>query len=152
MCQGSAERLTLWRHAIRITVMTTTPGESAKTLTQLVALEIRLEMVRQDTRQSELARKIHKTEQWLSVRLRGRQPIDVNDLALIAWGLGVPVHKLLPDPDTASTAAVEPMVRYVGLTESMSGPARRPRDNRPPRRKAGVASPLTGHTYRLPRP
>lgn len=109
-------------------------------------------MVRQDVRQSELARKIKKTEQWLSVRLRGRQPIDVNDLALIAWGLDVPVHKLLPDPDTASSAVSEPMVRYLGLAESMTGPARRRDRNRPPGRKAEVSSPLTGRTYRVPRP
>lgn len=81
---------------MRIERMTTMPEAPAKTLTQLVALEIRLEMVRQDVLQSQLARKIGKTEQWLSVRLRGRQPIDLNDLALIAAGLGVAVGTLLP--------------------------------------------------------
>lgn len=132
--------------------MTMTPESPAKTLTQLVALEIRLEMVRQDVKQSDLARRIGKNEQWLSVRLRGRQPIDLNDLARIARGLEVAVHQLLPDPDTASAAASEPMVRYVGLAESMSAATRRPPDNRPPGRNPGVPSPLTGRTFRLPRP
>lgn len=131
--------------------MTMTPESPAKTLTQLVALEIRLELVRQDMNQADLSRKIGKNDQWLSMRLRGRQPIDLNDLALIARGLGKAVHELLPDPDTASAAAVEPMVRYVGLAESMTAATRRPRDNRPPSRKSAVDSPLTGRTYRLPR-
>lgn len=129
-----------------------TPESPAKTLTQLVAFQIKVEMLRQDLKQSDLARKIGKNEQWLSVRLRGRQEIGVNDLLRIARGLGVPVHKLLPDDDTTSAAAVEPMVRYVELAESMTAATRRPRDNRPPSRKSAVDSPLTGRTYRLPRP
>lgn len=68
----------------------------AKTLTELVATEIRVELARQGMRQSQLARKIGVTEQWLSVRVRGVQPIDLNDLSVIAAGLEVPVTKLLP--------------------------------------------------------
>lgn len=85
--------------------MTITPEASTKTLTQLVATEIRVQMARAEIRQSQLARDISKTEQWLSVRLRGRQPIDLNDLHLIARGLGVPVHQLLPPPEIAEGAA-----------------------------------------------
>lgn len=87
--------------------MTITPEASAKTLTQLVATEIRVQMARADVRQSQLAREIGKTEQWLSVRLRGRQPIDVNDLALIAGALRVGVHELLPPPAVIATARVQ---------------------------------------------
>lgn len=94
--------------------MSITPEVSAKTLTQLVATEIRVQMARADVRQSQLAREIDKTEQWLSVRLRGRQPIDLNDLALIARALGVGVHELLPAPDVAAAAAVE-MSRTAGV-------------------------------------
>ena len=89
---------------MRIDAMTITPEASAKTLTQLVATEIRVQMARHDVRQSQLAREIDKTEQWLSVRLRGRQPIDMNDLALIAGALGVGIHDLLPPPEVAATA------------------------------------------------
>jgi transcriptional regulator with XRE-family HTH domain len=84
--------------------MSITPEVNAKTLTQLVATEIRVQMARADVRQSQLAREIGKTEQWLSVRLRGRQPIDLNDLYLIAKGLGVGVHELLPPPEVAATS------------------------------------------------
>lgn len=91
--------------------MTITPEASAKSLTQLVATEIKVQMARADVRQSQLARQIDKTEQWLSVRLRGRQPIDINDLALIARGLGVGIHDLLPTPEVAATAS--PVTRMV---------------------------------------
>lgn len=107
--------------------MTTTPEAPAKTLTQLVALEIRLEMVRQDLKQSQVARRIGKTEQWLSVRLRGRQPIDVNDLALIARGLGIGIHELLPDPETANGAAIAP---YLPVTDQPIRNLHSPTDNR----------------------
>jgi len=132
--------------------MSITPEVSAKTLTQLVATEIRVQMARADVRQSQLAREINKTEQWLSVRLRGRQPIDVNDLALIAKALGVGVHDLLPAPDVAARATTR------GLTEQYSqvpvqSPVHtgRPRDNRPPSRPRPVPANTGGRTAYLDR-
>jgi transcriptional regulator with XRE-family HTH domain len=108
--------------------MTMTPVGTAKTLTQLVALEIRLEMVRQDMLQSQLARKLGKTEQWLSVRLRGRQPIDLNDLALIARGLDVSVHKLLPNAPyaVAGVTVLEPKVTKRVTQKRAARPGHRP--------------------------
>lgn len=84
--------------------MSIQPEISAKTLTQLVAMEIRVAMTRADIKQSELARHIGKTEQWLSVRLRGKQAIDLNDLALIAGGLKVGIQELLPPPEDQARA------------------------------------------------
>lgn len=124
-----AERLTIWRTAIMMWRMTITPEASAKTLTQLVATEIRVQMARSDVRQSQLAREIGKTEQWLSVRLRGRQPIDLNDLMLIAKALDVGIHQLLPSPDVAATART--MASYVAPSSRLSELVSRPRDNRP---------------------
>lgn len=137
--------------------MTTTPEAPAKTLTQLVALEIRLEMVRQDVLQSQLARTIGKTEQWLSVRLRGRQPIDVNDLALIAHGLDVPVHRLLPSPDAAAAATSATMDRNSRpterpTTERAMPTQRRPADNRPSGHPPAGSPPGGRRTARVPRP
>lgn len=131
--------------------MTTTPEAPAKTLTQLVALEIRFEMVRQDVLQSQLARSIGKTEQWLSVRLRGRQPIDVNDLALIARGLNVPFHSLIPDPEITAAATVEPTLRYEEAPERTTPATRRPPDNRPSGRSAPDYAPGVPRTGRIPR-
>jgi len=129
--------------------MTITPEAPAKTLTQLVATEIRVQMARADVRQSQLAREIAKTEQWLSVRLRGRQPIDLNDLALIAAALGVGVHDLLPPPETAARASQPPATaHYPGVTTRTSEPSPRPRDNRPSGHPGDHALNRTG---RLPR-
>lgn len=125
-----------------------TPVGPAKTLTELVALEIRLQMVRQDVKQSQLARTIKKTEQWLSVRLRGKQPIDLNDLALIAQGLGVPVHQLLPEPTTAALASQPTTTPYVSSAERVAG--QRPADNRPKKRKP-ERPPTTRRTSRVAR-
>lgn len=119
--------------------MSITPEAPAKTLTQLVATEIKVQMARADIRQSELARKIGKNEQWLSVRLRGRQPFDINDMALVATGLGIGIHDLLPSPQEAAQAAnrLSAIPRYLDLTVRTPLQDARPRDNRPP---AGPAS------------
>jgi transcriptional regulator with XRE-family HTH domain len=128
--------------------MTTTPVGNAKTLTQLVGTQIRIAMVKQDMRQSQLARAIGKTEQWLSVRLRGRQPIDLNDLALIASGLEVPVADLMPSEEDLSRLVVRR-----GDTGENLPPADRPTrivsrpiDNRP------SARPGAGNSAGLRRP
>lgn len=68
--------------------MTTTPERTA-TLTTLVAAEIRAWMGRLDVRQSELARRMGETDQWLSMRLKGRTPIDLNELQRMCSALGV---------------------------------------------------------------
>ncbi len=128
-----------------------TPEAPAKTLTQLVALEVRLEMVRQDMKQSDLARAIGKNEQWLSVRLRGKQPIDVNDLALIAHGLHVPYTSLLPSPDAAAAATSATMDRNSPLTVRPIPVQRRPRDNRPTGQPPAGAPPQPRRTARVPR-
>ncbi len=132
--------------------MSITPEVNAKTLTQLVATEIKVQMARADVRQSQLARKIGKTEQWLSVRLRGRQPIDINDLHLIAKGLDVGVHDLLPPPEEAADAAsFTGRYRLRDDRPTLAHPSRpaRPRDNRP----AGHPStPVVRRSRMLPRP
>lgn len=75
--------------------MTTTPERSA-TLTALVAAEIRAWLGRLDVRPSELARRLGENDQWMSTRLKGRTPINVNDLQRIADAMGLSVVELLP--------------------------------------------------------
>lgn len=129
--------------------MSITPEVNAKTLTQLVATEIKVQMARADVRQSQLAREIGKTEQWLSVRLRGRQPIDMNDLALIAKGLKVGVHDLLPSPDEAASASVSVWNPSVTIRPAITREASR---QRPPGRKDSRRPNGGTRTARLPRP
>lgn len=132
--------------------MSITPEASAKTLTQLVAIEIRVQMARADVRQSQLARAIGKTEQWLSVRLRGRQPFDINDLALIAKGLGVGLYDLLPSPEIVAQAAdVSATVAYLDLAERLTDRVPRPPDNRPKGRSSRSGATGVGRTAYLSR-
>lgn len=133
--------------------MSISPEVSAKTLTQLAATEIKVQMARADVRQSQLAREIGKTEQWLSVRLRGRQPIDLNDLALIARGLHIGVYDLLPAPEVAARASA-PNERSAQLIPSADRP--RPKGHRSARRSshqmATVVGPYSGGRRDAARP
>lgn len=132
--------------------MSIEPQTPARTLTQMVATQIKLQMVlADDIKQSQLARKIGKTEQWLSMRLRGRQPIDLNDLALIAGALGVGVHELLPSPDDAARAADPGLTaRYLSVAVR-SASTDHPRDNRPNGRSLAGATGPSGRTGYLDR-
>lgn len=106
--------------------MTTTPERTA-TLTSLVAAEIRAWMGRLDVRQSELARRMGETDQWMSMRLKGRTPLDLNELQRIAEALGVPVLDLLPRSVRAAggvNLSLTPVVRSARAT-SAGTPLRR---------------------------
>jgi transcriptional regulator with XRE-family HTH domain len=132
--------------------MSIKPEVNAKTLTQLVATEIKVQMARADVRQSQLAREIGKTEQWLSVRLRGRQPIDVNDLHLIATGLKVSVYDLLPPAETAAKAAgPQAIAQYLGVPVRTTDRRHRPADNRPNGHPSGGHAVTIGRTAYLAR-
>lgn len=105
--------------------MTTTPEQRTATLSELVAEEIRALMGRRRVSQAQLARGIGKTEMWVSLRLRGRQPIDLNDMMLIAGELGVGIHDLLPSPEVAARA------RPLNVHSDGPGPYVRPTSPRP---------------------
>jgi len=62
-----------------------------------VAEEIRVILVRRQIRASELARTLGWTENYISRRLTGKIPFDVNDLGALAALLGVPVTSFFPD-------------------------------------------------------
>ncbi len=102
-------------------------------------MEIRVAMTRADVRQSDLARRIGKTEQWLSVRLRGKQAIDLNDLALIAGALSVNPIALLPAPEIMAAAARNPN-RDSGPVSRLLTPASTARQTRPAHRPTGRTS------------
>ncbi len=68
--------------------MTTIPTGRVK-LGQRLAAEIRAEMARQMITQSELARRLGVIDMWLSRRLRGQQPLNVDELERIAEQLGI---------------------------------------------------------------
>lgn len=65
-------------------------------LTARVAEEIRAVMGRRRLTGAGLARALGVSQMWVSYRLNGQQPIDVNDLERIAQVLDVPVLDLFP--------------------------------------------------------
>lgn len=58
---------------------------------RIVAGNIRAELARADISQVKAAAALGVTEMWISRRLKGRTPLDANDIALFARYLGVPV-------------------------------------------------------------
>ncbi|WP_422751377.1 helix-turn-helix domain-containing protein [Micromonospora sp. WMMD1219] len=66
------------------------------TLSEAVAEEIRVLLTRRRMSGRKLAQMLGVSPSWVSYRLTGQQPIDLNDLQRIADVLGVTVIDLLP--------------------------------------------------------
>jgi transcriptional regulator with XRE-family HTH domain len=133
--------------------MTTTPERRTATLTELVAQEIDSIRGRKRMSQAQLARAMGKTPMWVSLRLRGLQAIDMNDLALFAQVLEVSPLDLLPAREIAAAASrdanqVSEQVSRLTTPKPPTTPVRakhRPTSRTSPaqRRPKGVRSP--GH-------
>lgn len=133
--------------------MTTAPERRTATLTELVAQEIDSIRGRKRMSQAQLARAMGKAPMWVSLRLRGMQPIDMNDLLLFANALGVGIHDLLPTPEIAAQArGPQATAHYFQPTERtsdhISRPAARPKDTRPNSQVATVAPGRSGYLSR----
>lgn len=119
----------------------------ATTLTQAVAAEIRAVMGRNAVRQAELARRLGTNDTWLSVRLRGVQPIDLNDLQRIADALNVAPADLLPSKLSAGHGRVTgeylPRGPRTPVGKITGHAARRPTGQREPRRPVLVGGPIS---------
>jgi|SRR6266581_3716264 len=91
-------------------------GQAIRGLSDVVSEEIRALLGRRRMSQAELARILRVSPSWVSLRLSGKQTIDLNDLADIAGGLDVPVADLLPVSALAERRRRMPITAY--------GPAR----------------------------
>jgi len=129
--------------------MSITPTEQRDSLTARVAEEIRALMARKRITGAALARMLDVSQMWVSYRLNGRQPIDLNDLARIADALGVGVVDLLPRDQRTGVTVTE--LAPVGHAHS---PMRNgaPASGRPPGR-GDRSRPPSGprRTSRVPR-
>ncbi len=67
-----------------------------QTLSEYVAGEIRATMARRRISGRQLAALLGASQTWVSSRLSGATPIDLNDLARIAEALGTYPSELLP--------------------------------------------------------
>lgn len=97
--------------------------EDRTPLSDLVAEEIRVMMIRRRTTGRKLARTLGVSPSWLSYRLTGVQEIGLNDLDRIAAALGVSIRDLLPVASSERPNTTTP--QYGNLTESMRIPAQR---------------------------
>jgi len=103
---------------------------SATTLSSAVAKEIRILLVRAEMRQSELAERIGVNEMWVSRRLRGAQPLTLDDLETFGKALGVQPTRLLEGAQSAMGGA--PLVTVA--TSPEPGPKPNPRSQALPER------------------
>jgi transcriptional regulator with XRE-family HTH domain len=67
------------------------------TIREAVAAALRAEMARQRMDQRTLAARVGRSQTWVQYRASGRVACDVEDLALLAEALDVPVSRFLPD-------------------------------------------------------
>lgn len=70
--------------------------------TVLVGHNIRAELARRKKSQNTLAIHLNVSQSWVSARLNGRTPFDINELDAIAKFLDVPLSTFLPDSTSAA--------------------------------------------------
>lgn len=110
------------------------------TLSQAVAEEIRVVLTRRRMSGRQLAAMLDVSQTWLSTRLNGTTPIDLNDLQRIAYVLDVDVIELLPPSRAVPVGRVLPTGTHHaddkgrGITIRKFGLTKRPRPNGHPKR------------------
>lgn len=124
------------------TVGMSTDVTEQRTLSERVAEEIRVAMTRRRRSGVWLARQLGVSTAWVSYRLTGNQPIDLNDLERIAGALGVTVLDLIPAERYLDIAHAPAQVTH--KTALLRGPRRpptRPADQRPIGHAGGSSRP-----------
>lgn len=139
--------------------MTIDVQPSALKLSARVAAEIRAEMARQRMSGRQLAQKVGRSPNWVSLKLGGTARLDFEDAEVFASTLGVSVMELLrraqegpststyaydeavsallTEPELVGVAASTETTRRVGSPLSRTYPAGR----RPPGRPSGLTRP-----------
>lgn len=105
--------------------MTDTPGRATGRLREATAEEIRVLLARRNMSAAELARQTGIKQSYISRRMTGETPFDLDDLELIAAALEVPVVALLPTEAQVATALDVEVIRS------------RPQRTRPAHRQSG---------------
>jgi len=120
----------------------------SRSLTERVAEEIRVVMIRRGVTGKQLAASLGVSSAWISYRLTGTQPIDLTDLERIAVALDVSVMDLIPRDVRAEPTVTQPEqgFREVTRTRPPGHPAgsTRPTGPRRPQRRTHQTSPVYG--------
>lgn len=93
-----------------------------RTLSERVGMEIKIALLRSGMSGRQLATKLGVSQTWVSSRLQGATPIDLNDLERIAEVLGININDLFPSPPRAYDQHREVRVTY----PVAAGPGARP--------------------------
>lgn len=117
-------------------------------LSDIVAKEIKVLLVRRDWKQSDLAARMGKSEVWVSRKLRGSQTIDLNELTAFADAFEIPFEELLGGREGRLITAAGPQAERARTSNDRSSRATgRPRlDGRP---KPTTPDPSTLRPVRL---
>lgn len=133
--------------------MTTDVTPSVRlSLTELVAEEIRALMARKRVRQSQLARALGVSEQWVSMRLMGKQEIGFNEAQRIADFLNVDVLEFMPQREGRLVSHIGAARRQdtVPKVGSLTSLTKRP-DHRAPASRNTAIAPIDESARRVTR-
>jgi transcriptional regulator with XRE-family HTH domain len=102
-------------------------------------MEIKVAMVRAGVSGRQLALRLGVSQTWISTRLNGVTPLDLNDVQKIADALGVPVLELFPSrvagrPSGGATQTI--------VSANLPHPAATPRPNVPRPNGRTVTNPV----------
>lgn len=136
--------LAFMRSAHKNCAMAPMSKPEARPLTQRVGEEIRVCMIRRGINGKQLAAQLGVSSAWVSYRLTGSQPIDLNDLERIAIALDVSVMDLLPR-DLRSQATVPESLSSIRAGQTTRPPGHptgstRPTGARRPQRRTHQTS------------
>lgn len=88
-----------WCETVRLYAMTAsltdTSPDSAGWFTAAVAAELRAHMARQRVSGREVARRLHVSAQWISLRTKGASPLSTDEIERICDVLGITPQQLL---------------------------------------------------------
>lgn len=90
--------------------MSSESGTASRTLSDAVALEIQVELLRRGWTQTDLAQRMGKSDMWVSRRLRvrgQRQTIDLDDLARFADALSMSATRLIEQATSARSMSTK---------------------------------------------
>ncbi len=120
------------------------------TLSERVAEEIRAALARRRMSGRQLATNLGVSQTWMSSRLSGATPIDLNDLERIAAAMSVEVADLLPRPTEGRTVITAGEPARTAAYATSGAPAH----GKPNDRKATLSDrtrPNGGPTHSIPK-
>lgn len=94
----------------------------SESLSRRVGMEIKVLLVRRGMSGRRLAQELGESQTWLSTRLIGATPLDLNDLGRIAEVLGVSVHDLIPGGTVSTTAQQHTSTQTAAHAASFTSP------------------------------